>query len=399
MCEHRLDRSCFKDSRPPLHTSPKLNTLPTKSFTTKQNAHSYKGIVAIAGTIIFFGLHNYLQEAIMSFPEFNYGWSLGFIEVFGVLVFSGVERVSKGEKGHSASLSSYLGMALCLLAACSMSNISLNYINYPTKVVFRSCKLIPTMLISYMYFKKRVSIAQFGAAIMVCAGLLAFAFADSHLLPSFNMFGIALVLASVCSDSFMPNLQERLMDKGVTRSELTFFTNLFTFIFLAGLLGFTGELTAVARFAWNSSVGASCLALYATLSFAAISFHMTVVETYGGVAAVMVGNGRKFLTVVLSFIMFPKPFSMWYAIGGALVLGGLTVSVITKHRSMQRQNQLTSPPVQTHKYAPVSTTPMIKGIAVGKIQPNAHTYHTQKCPTWTVCPESNLEAGQLLARV
>jgi drug/metabolite transporter (DMT)-like permease len=59
-----------------------------------------------------------------------------------------------------------------------LSTVGLNYINYPTKVVFRSCKLIPTMLVALIINKEMFSPSEIGSAVAVCAGLILFAFAD-----------------------------------------------------------------------------------------------------------------------------------------------------------------------------------------------------------------------------
>ena len=90
----------------------------------------------------FFGIHNYLQEAIMSVPDFNFGVMLGYLEVFGVTVCSFLERkYIARETNRVAPLSAYPLLTFCLLSSSSLSNLSLNYINFPTKVVFRSCKV------------------------------------------------------------------------------------------------------------------------------------------------------------------------------------------------------------------------------------------------------------------
>ncbi|RYH04672.1 hypothetical protein EON65_46845 [archaeon] len=85
------------------------------------------------------------------------GVVLGYLEVLGVTICSAVERRYYGETGRKASWNSYLVLCLCLLVSSATSNIALAYINYATKVVFRSCKLIPTMLIAVMYNQKKVS--------------------------------------------------------------------------------------------------------------------------------------------------------------------------------------------------------------------------------------------------
>jgi solute carrier family 35 (adenosine 3'-phospho 5'-phosphosulfate transporter), member B3 len=35
------------------------------------------------GVFFFFGIHNYLQEAMMALPNFKFGVMLGYMEVFG----------------------------------------------------------------------------------------------------------------------------------------------------------------------------------------------------------------------------------------------------------------------------------------------------------------------------
>ena len=73
----------------------------------------------------------------------------------------------------------------------------------------------------------------------------------------------------------------------------------------------------------TTSHGALVLTIYTFLAYVAITFHMTLVKEFGGIATVMVGNTRKALTIVLSFTLFPKPLSWLYFLGGVFVFGGL----------------------------------------------------------------------------
>lgn len=59
---------------------------------------------------------------------------------------------------------------------------------------------------------------------------------------------------------------------------------------------------------------------------------MTMVKTFGSVPAVLVGNSRKTMTICLSFLLFPKPFSPLYVYGGLLVLAGLTATAVLKQQ-------------------------------------------------------------------
>jgi len=55
---------------------------------------------------------------------------------------------------------------------------------------------------------------------------------------------------------------------------------------------------------------------YTITAYIAITCHMTLVKEFGGINAVLVGNARKAMTIVLSFLIFPKEFSWLYVFGG-----------------------------------------------------------------------------------
>ncbi|CAN0509595.1 unnamed protein product, partial [Ectocarpus sp. 8 AP-2014] len=89
-----------------------------------------------------------------------------------------------------------------------------------SQVIFRSCKLIPTMAIAVLWRKKIVSRWEFLAAFSVCAGLVIFGKADAKLEPDFDPRGIAMVMLSVCADAFLPNMQEHVFSMGASRVEV-----------------------------------------------------------------------------------------------------------------------------------------------------------------------------------
>jgi len=288
-------------------------------------------LLAVA-MMFFFGIHNVLQEAIMKFPDFKYGIMLGYMEVLGVTICSFVERryITK-ETGHVAPLSYYPYLTACLMASSALSNMSLNYINFPTKVVFRSCKLLPTMVISTIMNRRVFSSNQYVCAIAISTGLVMFAAADWKLTPTFNSLGLTLVSLSVIADAILPNAQEKLFNMGSSRLEVTFYTNFFTLIGLTISTIASGDLIAVLKLSTSNSQLACYLAFYTAISYVAISSFMLIVKEFGGVAAVVLGTARKAMSIILSFIVFPKPFSWLYVAGAGFVLGGLLTVSLTKH--------------------------------------------------------------------
>ena len=76
--------------------------------------------------------------------------------------------------------------------------------------------------------------------------------------------------------------------------------------------------------------------VYTFVAYIAISFHMSVVRRFGGVSAVLVATGRKGMTLIVSFLLFPKKFSWLYVVGAVMVLGGLMMSSLHKIRNKKK---------------------------------------------------------------
>jgi adenosine 3'-phospho 5'-phosphosulfate transporter B3 len=325
-------------------------------------------LVLGCGVFLFFGIHNFLQEAIMAVPGFKYGVMLGYMEVLGVAVCSAVERIFIArERGRVAPLSSYPLLTGCLLASSALSNMSLNYINFPTKVVFRSCKLIPTMIMASVIHRKVFASVEYACAIAVCAGLVLFAAADWELAPSFHPIGLAFVSLSVCADAVLPNAQERLFQMGSSRLEVTLYTNVFTLLAMTVTTLASGDLMGALHQTLLSRQLMLYFTIYTFVAYLAISLHMSVVKRFGGVTAVLLATGRKGMTLVLSFVLFPKGFSWFYPVGALLVLGGLLASSLAKISNKRRNATNAEQSLQQPRHllkehdSDVEASPLVRG--------------------------------------
>jgi adenosine 3'-phospho 5'-phosphosulfate transporter B3 len=345
--------------------------------------------VALGLCVFFwFGIHNILQEAMVNTEGFTFGVMLGWMEVLGVTIFSGLERSSipffgngEARRPRSAPAMAYPPLTCCLLMSSSLASWSLNYINFPTKVVFRSCKLLPTMIIAYLMGNaKRFTYVEVGSAMAVCAGLITFAAGDRSLSnPQFHPFGLTLVSFSVFADAILPNAQEKLFRTyDASKSEVMFYTNIYTLVAQTCSALLSGDLVGMFHFVLGKPVleynyfsrfleGGSnatitdelltddekgdmilddslgggeikytliCyMMIYILISHVAVSAHTSVVKKFGGVAAVFIGTARKGMTLILSFALFPKESNWRYPLGAILVLGGLTVASLDQQRN------------------------------------------------------------------
>mmetsp|Transcript_30205 Transcript_30205/g.34806 ORF Transcript_30205/g.34806 Transcript_30205/m.34806 type:complete len:372 (-) Transcript_30205:116-1231(-) len=334
-------------SVPSISTKPLIKTDGVKRSTLDSLPEHIQ--LAIYGSLMFsfFTVHNILQESIINIPGFKYGIMLGYMEVAGVTFCSFIERryIAKETK-RVAPISEYPALTLCLLGSSALSNWSLNFINFPTKVVFRGCKLIPTMFIATLINKKSFSTLEYICALFVCLGLVMFAAADWKLAPDFNPIGLILVSLSVCADSVLPNAQERLFKLGSSRLEVTMYTNLFTLIAMTVTTFISGDLVGVIQHAMLDRTLALYMAVFTAISYIAISFYMLIIKKFGGVIAVLLGTARKAMTLVLSFLLFPKPFSWLYVYGATLILGGVLLASLYKRL---KNNESTSHVMQNEE--------------------------------------------------
>lgn len=281
-----------------------------------------------------FGAHNYLQEFISRMDRFRgLGAILGYLEVMGMVVFSCFERMWVGEHTRKLDTPSYVQLTGCLLGTSYLSTVGLDYINYPTKVVFRSCKLIPTMAVALVMNKERFSLTDITCAIAICAGLAFFALADMTSVSKASTFvGMALQASSTLADAFVPNLQQALFKRGASTLEVTYYANLYVFIIMTLINGGSGHLVGAFYFLRQDIFHGFVLLFYSVVAYWAIQFHIRIVQRYGSVVAVLVSNLRKIGTIALSFLVFPKPFSWFYVWGTILVFGGVTITAYVKDR-------------------------------------------------------------------
>jgi adenosine 3'-phospho 5'-phosphosulfate transporter B3 len=313
--------------------------------------------VSLGLSVFFwFGIHNVLQEAMINTEGFTFGVMLGWMEVLGVTLFSGLERSSvpyfgsgEARRPRMAPWQAYPPLTCCLLMSSSLASWSLNYINFPTKVVFRSCKLLPTMIMAYLMGNaKRFTYVEVGSAVAVCAGLITFAAGDRSLTnPQFHPFGLTLVSLSVFADAILPNAQEKLFRSyDASKSEVMFFTNIYTLVAQTCSALLSGDLVGMFRFVMgksareynyfarfleesNASVEESILTeeeedmmsisvtggikytliiymmVYILISHIAVSAHTSVVKKFGGVAAVFIGTARKGSKYITETIDYP----------------------------------------------------------------------------------------------
>ena len=262
-------------------------------------------------------------------------------------------------------------LSLCHLGAHGMTNASLAHVNFATKLVFKSCKVLPVMAGSALLLGKAYSRAEVGAALAMCGGLAVFSLADVAVAggaAAYDATGLALCAAALVCEAFVGNVQEKLLRRGgggsgaagaanaaqgaangaaVSKEALMAAQFGFGSLLCAGVCVANGEAAALAeillrggappglppvhgaRWARDAALRA---ALFTLPMFAGLSAIMRIVAVHGAVATVAVTTTRRVLTMALSFALYPKPLTAAHAAGLAAVLGAVALLAREKAR-------------------------------------------------------------------
>lgn len=206
---------------------------------------------------------------------------------------------------------------------------------YPVKIVFKSSKLIPTMIVSIFFLGKSFSLADYLSALMLCTGTALFVYDPTKASPAHSHDsdqsilspGVLLLLAAVTCDAFLPNVQKRMLSS-VTPEELMVNSNLFGSLLLFFYMLCSG---AVNDFFRVLLVADSALMLCASLAgvgaclASAVLCYTHLIKEAGPIVAVGVATLRKVVTLVLSYVVFPKPLSLVEISAFCLIVVGLGI--------------------------------------------------------------------------
>jgi len=316
------------------------------------------------------GLSCYVEEWIFkALPGFDFYWSVALVELACFAAWAAMQRACS--EGLAAAmqrrvpLSLYVGSAVCLGMSQSLGKIAVRYLDYATATILKSGKLLPTLVLSVLWLRRRVSGAEWAAASLLVTSAAFMALGESSVSLDFHPLGLALSFVQLFLAALQGNLQERILkDHDVSISESMLFTNGIGACFVFAVIALNGELRpATAYFASSPTALALLLVRSVTFLAGAIAYSALTKE-FGAGASTAVGTARKSLTVLLSFVLFPKRFHVNYVFGVVAFFAAdlmyLRVSVV--HAAKRAAHPRSPPPEEFARssswtYAPVSVCP------------------------------------------
>jgi len=325
------DRANLLDKDEEIATPAKKPTITTKKLA-----------LSIGGVFILYVLHDALQERAFRQPGFRFGWFMTLIEI--VVVSTCAFMFEWGAPPDPTVVSEDAmrtirmcvgGLALCLATSQGTGSAALNYVHYPVKVAFKSSKLVPTMIFGILLTRKTFSFLEYGAALLMCCSLAGLSLADrraSSDAEAENLpLGVMLLMTAVFADALVPNLQEKcLKELKYPVGRMIVYSNAGCAALVLLYCSATGELTMALKWCASNTEGSAFLFLQACTSYLGLRCYLVVVKELSGVAGVVTTSLRKVVTLILSFLLFEKPFTQGHAWSFVVLFAGVGLATYAR---------------------------------------------------------------------
>jgi adenosine 3'-phospho 5'-phosphosulfate transporter B3 len=280
--------------------------------------------------------YGYLQELMFTLKGFdNTAWFLTCYQFFVYAILSFIHLGFAGLDQRRASYRSYILLAALTVTTMGLSNYAVAYLNYPTQVMFKCCKLIPVLIGGILIQKKTFNRYDVAAAFCMSTGLVFFTLADSKVQPNFNLYGVIIICSALIADAAIGNYQEKIMkEHHVPNVEIVFYSFIFGFVFVLIGLIVTNNFFSSLEF-WNKhpfpTYGYGLI--FSIFGYLGIDIVLTLIKEYGALICVTVTTCRKAITIILSFTLFSKPFVFDYVWSGLIVIIGIYLNVYSRNQT------------------------------------------------------------------
>ena len=272
----------------------------------------------------------------------------------------GCDAKTEGRLNHMLLLLT----AITYLSAMAASNESLHYVSYPTCVLAKSSKLIPTMVVGWLVDKirgqsshgrnKSHSNMEWIGAALITMGILSFQYTQLQKQQNSNHhggkeakgdspYGLALLGLSLFMDGLLGACQSALKRKSSVESpksyspptamETMLYINLYATLLLIPASYYAGQFQNGIKMFCQTNESNNIPALLFKLTLSASLgqvFIFLTIHHFSPLICTTITTTRKFFTILLSVYKFGHVLDAWQWGSVGLVFGGLYLEIVAK---------------------------------------------------------------------
>ena len=249
----------------------------------------------------------------------------------------------------------YVGLSILRAIDLGMTNLAMQFLNYPAKTLMKSTRVMFTMLFGVVVAKKRYGIADYSIVALMVLGLVLFMHADSHSSAVFQPVGIAMLTVSLLCDGAISNMSEQIMNKyNVGQDEFIYRLYGTALVFITLAAGARGDLRDGLTFlsgpgtlqemeegsdpTWSVPGKLLAMALFSATGFLASSCSAAITKSFGALAMSITSTARKAATIFLSFALFKNECTVEHVLGIVLFVASLVAKSLRASRRGHRHH-------------------------------------------------------------
>ncbi|GLD95459.1 hypothetical protein PINS_up004104 [Pythium insidiosum] len=266
--------------------------------------------------------------------------SLTFVFCFFYSVVALLLRHINKEKPSTMPQSKLMIVGLLAFGSTISSMIALRYVTFITRILGKSCKSIPVMIVG-LFLGKSYALKKYLSVLVLSAGVAVFlvgtAHEKQHRASQSNddrhhshdadgrtpniLLGFSLLVVSLLFDGATGALEDRFLEKyHIGAFDLMYVVNIWKCVFAAVGMVFMGELPTFVEKAIPALPNLILLSATGALGQAFIFF---TISKFGALTTSIIGTCRKVLSIVLSVILFGHVLSAEQFIGLAIAFVGI----------------------------------------------------------------------------
>ncbi|XP_063242493.1 solute carrier family 35 member B1 [Bacillus rossius redtenbacheri] len=295
-----------------------------------------KFFIYAGGVFICFFFYGILQERITrgvygegeNQEKFTCMLSLVLVQCIVNYLYAKIILSTVMKQGEDSTRTAYYSSsALTYLLAMVCSNMALQWVNYPTQVVGKSCKPIPVMILGVLVGKKHYSMKKYLFVVMIVVGVALFIFKDGKAGGEESVlfgFGELLLFLSLTMDGLTGAIQERMRAEHQTKSgHMMLNMNLWSILYVSFAVIMSGEIFAFITFVQNHPSIIWQILTFSVTSALGQFFIFLTVSDFGPLPCSIITTTRKFFTVLGSVLFFGNTLLPRQWIATVIVFFGL----------------------------------------------------------------------------
>lgn len=247
---------------------------------------------------------------------------------------------------------------------------ALRYIDYPTQILGKSCKLVPVMLMNIVLYRRKFALHKYLVVTIVTLGISMFmlcAPADAHGTgkakkgaASNSLFGILLLLVNLLVDGAINSTQDEVFVRyKISGTQMMLWMNIFASIITAttmlvpfpsipvinpssASLGHAAEseLHLALEFIRSHPQVLRDVLLFSLAGATGQLFIFDTLENFGSLTLVTITVTRKLFTMLLSLVVFNHHLTFGQWIGVFTVFAGIGIEAVVKRReSLEKRDK------------------------------------------------------------